>query len=76
MARFGRRRRDDESERGEPGVTRMSDSRISFLCPADKHLLADLLPDGTLRIWDRRCKRLYTFDIAGSLPVGQKERVG
>ena len=76
MAMFGRRRADDEFERGEPGVTRMSDSRISFLCPADKHLLADLLPDGTLRIWDRRCKRLYTFEIAGSLQAAEKERVG
>jgi hypothetical protein len=54
----------------------VSDTCIWFLCPSDKHPLADLSFDGTLRIWDRRCKSPFTFDIAASLKLAEKERTG
>jgi hypothetical protein len=77
MIMFGRRRRTgDAIAPGEPGLLDVTEDGIRLLCPADKHLLADLTFDGKLRIWDRRCKAPYTFDLAGNLPVALKEKLG
>ena len=76
MHMFSPRRSDDHFGPGVPGVMQVTPSGIWLLCRADKHVLADLDFDGTLRIWDRRCKTPFTFDLAGSLPVGEKERTG
>ena len=77
MIMFGRRRQTGEAMApGEPGLLDVTETGIRLLCPADKHLLADLTFDGRLRIWDRRCKRAFAFDLAGSLPVAEKEKLG
>lgn len=77
MTLFGRwPRTDDRFGPGGPGLMEVSDTCIWFLCPSDKHPLADLSFDGTLRIWDRRCKSPFTFDIAASLKLAEKERTG
>jgi hypothetical protein len=61
MAMFEDRGSRDGRPVEEPGVVRVTDTGLELLCRADKHLLADISLDGTLRIWDRRCKRAFTF---------------
>jgi len=76
MAMFDHRGSSGRRPVGEPGVVRTTDSGLELLCRADKHLLADISLDGTLRIWDRRCKRAFTFDLAAMLPAEMRMEVG
>lgn len=77
MAIFKRGTRTaDEFDPGVPGLVVEMDHGFRLLCVADKHPLADLFFDGTLRIWDKRCKRPFTFDLTGLMSVDKPGRLG